>query len=56
MLQPGCPVEMLGGSVGGTVTALTSAELTILSSLQLTVLDKGEPVAGAFISIDGAVT
>ena len=56
MIQPGCPIEMLEGSVGGTVTALTSAQLTILSSLQLTVLDKGEPVAGALISIDGAVT
>lgn len=56
LLQPGCTVEMLEGSVGGTVTALTSAELTILSSLHLTVLDKGEPVEGALISIDGAVT
>ena len=56
LLQPGCIVEMLGGSVGGTVTALTSAELTILSSLHLTVLDKGEPVVGANIVIDGATT
>ena len=56
MLQPGCTVEMLEGSVSGTVTALTSAELTILSSLQLTVLDKGEPVEGALILIDGAST
>lgn len=56
LLQPGCSVEMLEGNVEGTVTALTSAELTILSSLYLTVLDKGEPVEGALISIDGAVT
>ena len=56
LLQPGCSIEMLEGSVGGAVTALTGAELTILSSLQLTVLDKGEPVTGALISIDGAVT
>ena len=56
LLQPGCTVEILEGSVEGTVTAHTSAELTILSSLHLTVLDKGEPVEGALISIDGAVT
>ncbi len=56
LLQPGCSVEMLEGSVEGTVTALTSAELTVLSSLQLTVLDKGTPVEGALISIDGSVT
>ena len=56
VLQPGCTVEMLEGNVEGTVTALTSAELTILSSLQLTVLDKGEPVEGALIMIDGAST
>ena len=56
LLQPGCPVEMLGGSVGGTVTALTGAELTILSSLHLTVLDKGEPIEGALILIDGTST
>lgn len=56
LLQPGCSVEMLEGDVEGTITALTSAELTVLSSLQLTVLDKGEPVQGALISIDGSVT
>ncbi len=56
LLQPGCSVEMLEGGVEGSVTALTSAELTILSSLQLAVLDKGEPVQGALISIDGSVT
>ena len=56
LLQPGCSVEMLEGSVGGTVTALTGAELTILSSLQLTVLDKGVPVEGALILIDGTST
>ena len=56
LLQPGCKVEMLEGSVEGEVTARTSAELTILSSLQLTVLDKGNPVEGASISIDGAST
>ena len=56
MLQPGCKVEMLEGSVEGAVTALTSAELTILSSLQLAVLDKGEPVENALIMIDGSST
>ena len=49
LLQPGCKVEMLEGSVEGAVTARTSAELTILSSLQLTVLDKGDPDEGASI-------
>ena len=30
--------------------------MTLLSSLEISVLDKGQPVAGATVSIDGAVT
>ena len=56
LIQPGCEVEILDGRVGGTVTALTGAKLTLLSSLEITVLDKGLAVAGATISIDGAIT
>ena len=55
MLQPGCTLDITAGSVSGSVTALTGAELNVLSELSIRVLDQGEPVAGALISIDGAV-
>ena len=56
LIQPNCQVEILDGGVSGAVTVLTGGELTLLSSLEISVLDKGQPVAGATVSIDGAVT
>ncbi len=53
-LQPGCEVEMTGGSVEGSITVLTGGDFTLLSKLEVTVLDKGEPVVGAVVSVDGA--
>tara|TARA_B100001778_G_scaffold326877_1_gene324120 strand:+ start:1455 stop:6146 length:4692 start_codon:yes stop_codon:yes gene_type:complete len=55
MLQPGCEFDLVAGSVSGSVTALTGAELNILSELNIRVLDQGDPVEGAVISVDGAV-
>ncbi len=54
-VQPGCQIDVLGGGVEGTVLALTGAEFTSSSTLELLVLDKGEPVEDALISIEGAV-
>jgi len=54
-LQPGCTLDLTAGTVSGAVTALTGAELNILSELSIRVLDQGEPVEGAIIAIDGAV-
>ena len=56
LIQPNCQLEILDGGVSGAVTVLTGGELTLLSSLEISVLDKGQPVAGATVSIDGAVT
>ena len=53
-LQPGCEVEMTGGDVEGSITVLTGGDFTLLSKLEVTVLDKGEPVVGAVVSVDGA--
>ena len=55
-LQPGCEVEMTGGDVEGSITVLTGGEFTLLSELDITVLDKGEPVVGAIVSVDGATS
>ena len=54
-LQPGCTLDLTAGTVSGAVTALTGAELNVLSELNIRVLDQGEPVEGAIIAIDGAV-
>ena len=43
------------GSISGTVVAQTGARFTSISTLDVTVLDKGQPVQGALISVDGAV-
>ena len=56
LIQPNCQVELLDGQISGAITVLTGGELTMLSSLEISVLDKGQPVVGATISIDGAVT
>ena len=55
LLQPGCQMDLIAGTVSGDVTALTSAELNVLSKLTVRVLDQGEPVEDALISVDGAV-
>lgn len=54
-VQPGCDVQLSNGSVTGDVVAQTGATFTSISSLEVTVLDKGEPVQGALVSVDGAV-
>ena len=55
LIQPGCDVEILDGQVLGTVTVLTGSKLTLQSSLEITVLDKGQAVSGATVSVDGAL-
>ena len=55
-LQPGCEVEMTGGDVEGSITVLTGGDFTLLSNLEVTVLDKGEPVVGAIVSVDGTMS
>jgi hypothetical protein len=55
VLQPGCELDLIAGTVSGTVSALTGAELNVLSELNIRVLDQGEPVEGALVSVDGAV-
>lgn len=52
-LQPNCQVEMTGGAVEGNINVLTGGEFTLLSQLDITVLDKGVAVEGALISVDG---
>ena len=54
-LQPGCEIDVMGGTVEGSITAMTGAEFTGSSTLDLLVLDKGDPVEGALISIEGSV-
>lgn len=54
-VQPGCELDITGGGVDGTVIAQTGAVFTASSTLDLLVLDKGEPVEDALISIEGAV-
>ena len=52
-LQPNCDIEMLGGSIDSTFNIPVSSSFTQLSALELSV-DKGNPVEGALISINGA--
>lgn len=54
-VQPGCEIDVMGGTVEGSITAMTGAVFTSSSTLDLVVLDKGEPVEGALISIEGSV-
>ena len=54
-VQPGCEIDVSGGSIQGTVQAMTGAVFTSSSTLDVVVLDKGLPVANALISIEGAV-
>ena len=53
-LQPNCDIEMLGGSIDSTFNIPVSSSFTQLSALELSVVDKGNPVEGALISINGA--
>ena len=54
-VQPGCQLDITGGGVDGTVIAQTGAVFTASSTLDVLVLDKGEPVEDALISIEGTV-
>ena len=54
-VQPGCDIDVMGGTVEGSITAMTGAEFTSSSTLDIVVLDKGEPVEDALISIEGSV-
>lgn len=54
-VQPSCDIELSNGLVNGQITAQTGGSFTSSSSLSVTVLDKGESVEGALISIDGSV-
>ena len=54
-VQPGCEIDVMGGTVEGSITAMTGAVFTSSSTLDILVLDKGEPVEDALISIEGAV-
>ena len=55
VVQPGCEIDVMGGSIEGNVQAMTGAVFTSSSTLDVTVLDKGAPVEGALISIEGSV-
>ncbi len=48
----GCTVKINDGAVQGIVTIAASSELQIHTSLQVTVLDKGEPVEGATVYVN----
>ena len=54
-VQPSCEIELINGSINGRITAQTGATFTSSSSLSIQVLDKGQPVEGALISIEGSV-
>ena len=54
-VQPSCEIELMNGAILGRITAQTGALFTSSSSLSVQVLDKGLPVEGALISIDGSV-
>ena len=55
-VQPSCEIDLYDGQVIGDVDARTGAVFTAYSALDVKVLDKGAPVEGALISIDGAVS
>ena len=54
-VQPGCEIHLTQGSVQGSVVAQTGALFTSASSLSIQVLDKGIPVEGALITVDGTL-
>lgn len=51
----GCTVKITDGGVQGEVTVQSGSELQIHTSLQVTVLDKGEPVEGATVNVNGNI-
>ena len=54
-LNQDCELILDGGHASGTVTVETDASLSQRSHLSVTVLDTGEPVEGANVSVGGAV-
>ena len=52
-LAPLCEVEMIGGQANEAITIGTSASFSLISTLEIEVLDKGLPVEGATIIVDG---
>ena len=54
-LNQDCELILDGGHATGTVVVETDASLTQRSHLSVTVLDTGEPVEGANVSVAGAV-
>ncbi|MEE2758600.1 MAG: hypothetical protein VYA86_01320 [Candidatus Thermoplasmatota archaeon] len=54
-LNQDCELILHGGHASGTITVDTDASLTQRSLLSVTVLDAGEPVQGANVSVGGAV-
>ena len=53
-VQPGCSIDIAEGDVLGSVEVRTGGQLTTRSTLHVQVLDKGEPVQGVLISVDGS--
>tara|TARA_B100001121_G_scaffold308811_1_gene333827 strand:- start:943 stop:5595 length:4653 start_codon:yes stop_codon:yes gene_type:complete len=52
-LAPLCEVEMIGGQANEAITIGTGASFSLVSTLQIEVLDKGIGVEGATIIVDG---
>ena len=52
-LHSNCNIEMLGGDIASSISVQAQSSFTQLSSLELSVIDKGIPVEGALISING---
>ena len=53
-VQPGCNIDIAEGDVLGSVEVRTGGQFTTRSTLHVRVLDKGEPVEGVLIGVDGA--
>ena len=52
-LAPLCEVEMTGGQADGAITVGSGASFSLISTLDIEVLDTGLPVEGATIIVDG---
>ena len=53
-VQPGCLISLSEGDATRNVVVRTGGQFTTRSSLNVQVLDKGVPVQGVLISVDGA--